>query len=212
MPPVAIRESPLLCAQPRTRKTVCTQMNGHHLPHNRLNTNHFPVLQIESNPQLFFFHALGHHLAKVGVGCNTGSPSTPPVAKNSCFFNSLRTLSHFLLNRFGVDLPQVQQPTGFLASRAGGIRNAQGNRSAGVCFSWQVLGVQSESTSPVSEKRFSVFGFRFSVFGFRFSVFEFRVSCFPFPVSCFPFSLFYFLFSASQLFGNSDEHFRRILR
>ena len=39
-------------------------------------------------------------------------------------------------------------------------------------------------------------GFRFSVFGFRFSVFLF--------------SIFYFLFSASQLFGNSDDHSRRI--
>lgn len=160
MPTVAIRESPLLCIQPRTRKTVCTRMNGHHLPHNRLNTNHFPVLQIESNSQLFYFHALGHHLAKVGVGCNTGSPSTPSVPKNSCFFNNLRTLSHILRNPCSVDRPQVQQPAGFLASWAGGIQNAQVHRSVRVCFSWQVAVLRVESTSPVRGK--AVFGFRVS--------------------------------------------------
>jgi hypothetical protein len=138
MTPVAIRESPLPCTLPRTRKAVCTQMNGDHLPHNRLNTNHFPVLQNLSNSQLFFFHALGHHLAKVWVGWNTGGPSAPSV------------------------------PAPARQSRGGGFFLVR---------SWPLL----------HHLRSSVFICGSTLF-----------------------SLFYFLFSASQLFGNSDEHFRRI--
>jgi hypothetical protein len=107
------------------------------------------------------------------------------VAKNSCFFNNLRTLSHILRNPYSVDLLQVQQRTGLWACR--GTWNPECSMQSerlGVLRLAGRRGTGREQEPPGRGN--TIFEFRPEASG---SSFEFRPeasgSSFEFPVSSF---------------------------
>lgn len=121
---VAICDSPLHCTQQGKRDRLCLEMCRHHLPHNRLNTNYFLVLQIASIAQVLYFHALGHHpLKTMGVGVRRC------VRQKTHSFSTLCELLRILDAPCAGDLLQVQQRTGFSDSQRGGTQNAPSNRT-----------------------------------------------------------------------------------